>query len=205
MGARRPDGRAPGPAQSGLRIPVHIWGDCLYVEVPRSGCTSIITAFNPELVHYTDLAVHGAAIKTFAPDLPTLQFWLAKSWRSYWKFTVVREPIARFRSYYYGYRERDGLPDDINDFARDLPAYVASNKWPQHFVPQTWLIGEDLSLFDYVGRLERMDLVEQRLGRAIPHRFASKQDEQVLTEESITRLDTFYRRDFDVLGYERQW
>lgn len=190
-----------------MDIPCDVWGDYLYVEVPRSGSTGVLVAFQPHLADAAEMEVHAQSDKIFAPDWWTLQQWLAGPWRKHKRFTLVRDPVARVESYYYGYRDIDGLPSDINSFVHELPEWMREggpSKWPQHARPQTEIIGDDLGLYDFVGRLEAVHELEAWLGRSIPRRFASdRPNERQLDERSLAVIDALYRRDYDLLGYPR--
>lgn len=191
-----------------MTISCSVWGDLVFVEVPRSGTTSVRASFEPQLAELEDREVHHAGPdKVFCPDVWTLHQWLEGPWRTMRRFTIVRDPVARLESYYYSFRESDHLPDDVNAFIADLPEWMRDegpNPWPPHIYPQTALIGERLDLFDFVGHLEDLGPLEDWLGRKLPHRFASpKDDRRELTIQSRIVIDAIYRRDFDVLGYPR--
>jgi len=177
-------------------IPCHEFGGVLYVEVPKAAATSIKAALG-EVPEGED--PHRWLGYIDARDPAQLQAWLLGRWAKLFRFTVVRHPVARFESYFYGH-----VGGDINAFIQD-------GFWDRdvHAVPQTAILGEDLAGFDFVGRVEAMDLVQRRLRRtgsvpsrlSLPHLNASVGKRQRLGAASRRVLEAVYRRDFEVLGY----
>lgn len=184
---------------------------CVYVEVPKAGCTSMkwaLSAFKggppPE-----DEDIHRWFGYTHARNLGQLQAWLADRWQHEFRFTIVRDPIARFESFYWGLQDHErGCYGDINRYV--LERFEADVEWfgNIHAVPQTLIIGTDLHLYDFIGRLEATEELEDRLEAALhtpvivfPH-MNHKGDQRIpLTDEATERLRTIYAQDFEVLGY----
>lgn len=127
-------------------------------------------------------------------------------------FTVVRDPIDRFLSFYkWGVIDnhcRFEQPVEINAFVAAFPHYL--NRTPKirfHLSPQFLFIGKDLSYYHRIFRMEEM----AELGRYLSDR--AQRDISVgkvnsssrraaandLTPESRARLAEIYREDYDLL------
>jgi hypothetical protein len=180
----------------------------VFVEVPKAGCTSVKWVLSPfkggPPREGTD--VHQWFGYTHADSVGQLHEWLDTRWRGFFRFTVVRDPIARFRSFYYGLQPWErGAYGDINryvleEFDRD------PWRWDIHAVPQTMLIGEELWRFDFVGRTEDMEAVRRELSLVVgqeiemPHLNRSPAGPRP-NERAMWRLREVYRADFEALGY----
>lgn len=177
----------------------------VYVEVPRAGCSSIKTALGYLLGDdVPDLGeIHRWTGYTMARDTDQLADWLTGRWAGYRRFTVVRHPVERFLSSYYGV-DAAGLGDP-NAWIRARPDDV---HWKDiHAVPQRRIVGE-LALYDLVGRLEDMPAVETWLREAtgddvtMPHVNPSRAPRIPLDVESLRTLRRFYSDDLVAFGYD---
>lgn len=127
-------------------------------------------------------------------------------------FTVVRDPVERFVSFYKwgvianhcGY----DTPVDINAFVADFAAHM--NRTPKirfHLSPQFLFIGKDLSYYHRVFRMEEMAelgrYLSVRSGTEITVGKANTTERQKatseLTEQSRARLVDIYREDYALL------
>lgn len=179
---------------------------CVYIEVPKAGATSVKWALSPfkggppgndaEDIHpwfgYTE-----------ARDIAQLYEWLDGRWENYFRFTVVRDPIRRFRSFYYGM----GPGEDISRYV--LEDFERDERWwgDIHVVPQTQLIGAELGHFDFVGHTEDMAEVQRKLQAnvatkiSVPHRNRGTAPGAQLSAEANRHLRRIYAEDYRVLGY----
>src|SRR3990172_2820060 len=86
----------------------------VWLEVPKAGCTSLKVALadfrkgdppkNADEVHTWFGYSHVETLKGFD-----------QRWRGWYRFTVVRSPITRFLSFFYGLND-DERPEDLNEF-----------------------------------------------------------------------------------------
>ena len=187
-----------------------------YLPVPKCACTSVSHLLY-EITHGRRFdkargTIHG---HYWSPDGAELDL---GRYADHYKFTVVRDPIARFVS---GYRNRilhhddlrpllrGGDPPGINEFARRLEHYVArSRKVESHFLPQRRRLGDDLSVLDDVFPIEDLDrlvsTLSTRVGRplALPHEQTGgpRMTVDELDERSVAFLLDFYAEDYRLLG-----
>lgn len=184
------------------RIPCHpIDGaGVVFVEVPKAGCTSVKLALAtlkggpPE----PDEDIHHWYSYTWAADVDELYRWFDTRWRHYFRFTVVRDPIARFESYYYSLVGERGINSHVHS--------LRTTRLDIHAVPQAQLIGPEPERFDLVGRTEDMAAVQLALAIAtgriisIPHANRSEPARRPITAKARARLDKIYRADFALLA-----
>jgi hypothetical protein len=104
-----------------------------------------------------------------------------------------------------GERPDASIDETLRDFRAD--------KWYQdpHGRAQSRMLGRDLSVFDYVGRLEEMDEVFRFLSVAFHDDIRPRHDnvaggnvKQDLTREQKAMLNELYREDFELLGYQAE-
>lgn len=183
----------------------------VYVEVPKAGCTSVKYALSPFKggPPDPDEDIHRWYSYTWARDVGELYRWFRTRWAGYFKFTVVRDPIARFESFYYD------KVDPAERYATTIDRYVMGEferderRMDIHAIPQSMLLGPELGQFDLVGRLEDMSSVASVLsahtGRAIviPHLNASG-SRPSLERATRARLAMIYRADIEAFGYRAQ-
>lgn len=183
----------------GGEVPCHPGPNYVYVEVPKAGATSIMAALTDPPAGED---VHRWAGYVDAASVADMYRWLRTRWLDLFSFTVVRDPIARFVSFY---RSLDGPQAYWGDVDRyvltrfEHTAYVANI----HAVPQTRIIGTDLRRFNYVGWTEHMDKVEAILRTyvdpdlKIGHLNASWTDAPVIGPRARARLRDLYRTDYE--------
>ncbi len=183
----------------------------VYVEVPKSGCTSVKHALCKahlgtawESDDFEEL--HSKFGYTDIENVVSLQEQFATTWKDYFKFTLVRCPIARFESLFY---EKIRHPAGINTFI--IEHLTPDNSWLSnaHGTPQVNLIGADLEHYDYVSRTESMAEVGQVLSNLFGpltlrqlNQSAQQADREPLSNEAILRLSRIYHQDFCLLGYD---
>jgi len=129
-----------------------------------------------------------------------MQDWLAHRWAHLFRFTVVRDPIARFVSYFCSQRRGDIERYILDGFSLEVA------RRDIHTAPQTDIIGTDLSRFDFVGHTEVMDHVSAVLSEVtdteivIGHRNRTHRERPDLSASAIARLQEIYRADLEVIG-----
>lgn len=184
---------------------------CVYVEVPKAGCTSVKWALSPfrggPPAEGED--IHRWFGYTHAGSVDQLYDWLDTRWADLFRFTVVRDPIARFCSFYYGLLQphERGAYGDINRYVLEE---FDRDDWRRdiHAIPQTLVIGTELERFDLVARTEDMAGLEAALVAAVskeitlPHLNRSSAPRDLLTRDATARLRAIFWRDYEVLGYD---
>jgi hypothetical protein len=160
-----------------------------------------LQAFRPGDPPIDDEYVHHWFGYTWARSQAELQSWMDTRWAGWFKFTVVREPIARFVSLF-----QNKIGGDINRYVLER---FEDDEWRRdyHAVPQTFLIGEDLGRYDVVFRLESIaasagSILTERLGTKIdiPKRNATGGAAR-MSQACRTKLRAVYARDYEVLEY----
>lgn len=191
-----------------MKIPTHVFHGqgFVYVEVPKSGCSSVKHALTPFRLGYqwpdTHLArMHQHFGYTYLDSIDEVN----KNWSDYFKFTVVRHPVRRFVSLFCDHIDPKG-DLDINEFI--LTKFGTGHGWYSnpHGSPQTHLVGKDLDLYDFVGRTEDMGEVEKVLcsvfgSLKLKHHNKSRASTVTLSKEAEEKLEELYDDDFSTLGY----
>jgi hypothetical protein len=154
-----------------------------YFEIPKAGCTTIkAQVFIPHLRPDTSLASLETSPQMVHDQLPATQYWfdvaLKRRLRHHFIFTVVRDPVERFISFYnnkilhwhslpeaekhkditashfYFNEELEGL-DNIDSLIEQLEYKHICHE--PHVRPQTLLLPADLSIFDHIGNVKQMN------------------------------------------------
>ena len=189
----------------------------IFVHIPKSAGTSVCKAvFDcPDSSHYT--------ARCYRSDNPV-------KFDDYFKFTVVRNPYDRFCSA-YNYLKNGGerlsekdkifrdtfLNDfsDINDFA--LHGLYCDELYQRpHFDLQYEYIFDDNEktlLVDFVGRMESLEQFTQQLSNELGTNIDIGHENKTcsaavcfndnITEKAKARIYEKYKKDFELLGYEK--
>jgi hypothetical protein len=200
-----------------------------YLQVPKVACSSFRVAMallnRPEL-SLEQVTERGAIHRN--TDWNEILTPESEELPEYFRFTFVRDPIARFVSFYRSKIARaDGEPtrDRFRKLGYDATMSIEAvlerveNTPPaeldDHIVPQSALLMRNGRLLvDFIGRLERMDedlkLVEARAGTSLrlvhmnPTSNVRREDTLAqLSAETRQRLERFYTDDLQLLGYGR--
>jgi len=163
-------------------------------------------------------AMEGYRTRRFDPEAGLAE--------GYHRLAVVRDPIRRLRSAWqdkvhraqFAIRpeefrdlEDEGLPldPDFGAFVDDFEAYRAIARPARiHTTPFSWHLGPDLSIFDSVHRLERIDtltaLLSDRLGRPVTlprsNEAGPARRNEALTPAQIEKLRAITAPDYALLG-----
>lgn len=180
----------------------------LFVRIPKTASTSVCHALQP-IVH------------------KTAQEWIDElgidEWNNRYTFSVVREPYDRFISMYYflgifgkaHWRNGQRVKQDINEWlANNHISSLESHNDYKFIKPQTDYLCDDNDnlLVDRLVRFENindewLDLLDE-LGEdhvKLPHvlRFNLRPDTVTLNKNSLNKIYDHYKRDFDILGYNK--
>jgi hypothetical protein len=126
-------------------------------------------------------------------------------WKSLYRFTVVRDPYARFESFYWAQARHDREAwGDINRFViEDL----GHDEWSRdiHVTPQVLLVGGGMD-FDFIGHTEDMEKVAVELSvvtgtQVVIPRLNRSKRQMPLSRAAKLRLRKLYARDFEEFGY----
>ena len=184
----------------------------LYFAVPKNGSSTLRRLFF-EIENgfdFRDFTINGQSVDLFWLYRHAQPFTRTTVPEGYSKIAVVRDPLSRFLSNYkWLVVDRNGdfgeMPD-IDDFIARFETFVErSPKARFHLTPQSVFLGNDLSYFDKVFRMEALselaDYLSARSGteRRLPWENRTAEQENVLSGSSIEKLMKIYRVDYDFL------
>lgn len=216
----------PGYQIHQIRLPQY---RLIYIPIPKIGCTTIKQALHRmEFGTLFDSDAPGNEpyedIHDFYKKRPGA-FTGVKGLHSRQKtlcFTVIRDPVERLVSCYRNRvvdlkdlesdreaLESAGLPaePDLNTFVLNLNRYRSvSSKIRHHTRPQFRFFAGDLSVADYIFKMEEMDRVEMFLQKFDPsinllHRKSGGTPVTLndLSDEAMQHAIRFYRGDYELL------
>lgn len=199
-----------------------------YLQMPKVACTSIKTAIclinRPDLLQElteTPGNIHRKPELSdiVGPECPELS--------SFLRFTFVRDPHARFVSFYLskivGKKNQGPVPRFQQlgytagmsmDQVLDRVEKTAPSELDPHLTPQSaFLLRDNRLQVDFVGRLERiaqdLALVEAWAGIKlnigelnVTKKVEAKDARDVLNNSQRRRIARFYAKDFELLGYQ---
>jgi hypothetical protein len=196
-----------------------------YLQVPKVACTSFKVAIallnQPEL--RDDLTAKPTAIHARREwnDLIAAN---DRALKKLYRFTFVRNPVARFLSFYQnkiwqpprgsllpdmekaGFRMRMAI-GDVLDIVEKTPA----GSLDPHAAPQSWVVFDGAKpLVDFIGHIERLDEGMEKIRAAtglaleLPHAnkgVPSTEPVPEPTPDEVARIRRFFCEDFEKLGY----
>ncbi|MBO9483083.1 sulfotransferase family 2 domain-containing protein [Salinisphaera sp. G21_0] len=186
--------------------------ECIYIHIPKAAGSSVGMA-----LFGTDKPGHYP-IKDF-------EWENEKKFNKYYKFTFVRNPYSRLESAFF-YLKEGGKSDRDKEFSRKFISKYKSfedfitnglqedsiKNWI-HFIPQCdFLINHDgLIDVDFIGKLENIEIdfieVCEKLNikRSLCFENRTKQKKSVLYTKNMKEIvNTIYKNDFELLGYEKK-
>lgn len=197
----------------------------IFFAVPRTGTHAIRTALGPvlgdddwqqqSLTEQVRLPVPALArVDHGHLTLGQLQASLPPSiWRDYFKFAFVRNPYDRFVSVCAMLNKRN--PGYRGRETAFMKRALTIPRFRQRVLvrPQVEILADEVGEvgMDYVGRYETLqesfNAVCRQIGIAeldLEHSNASEHDAYATyyDDELLAKVTAFYRRDFDVLGYD---
>ncbi len=214
-----------------FRVPTHEIPErrLLYVEIPKTGCASIkyaLLRFRPACRDVLGTPAFHTRFGYTHLDYCRLRETLQTTYKGWRIFTVVRNPYARFLSYYMlnymnGARHLRQQPLQIDQYldallAGERVAIVGGKRVTMadtHIRPQHLIIGSDLSPYEFIGRTEDMAAVfaylDTVVGEPVPRHHKNNSRHlhtgpyPVLTDEQKAKIYALYEEDFVLLGYEK--
>jgi hypothetical protein len=183
----------------------------IYIHIPKAAGTSLV-----KTLYDTEITNHDTWLEYYRRD--------KEKFNNYFKFTIVREPIARFISA-YKYLSEGGKADidkywfekylseykDINDFIINGGLRFAYEH-VEHFIPQVnFVCKKDHIIVDYVAKYETLsadfNFIKQRLDSTSNLQLKSinvtkNKKAQLLNDESLEYLVSIYHDDFKTFNYE---
>lgn len=146
----------------------------------------------------------------------TIEYWQGVcerkglKWKKIWKFAFVRNPYDRFVSAYHhlGYHKISNINDYLINYGDLHEAVIVQ---PALFRPQHEFLTIDGELaMNFIGRFENLEKGWKKVARKLkikeplPHNNDDSQtDMEELTEESKVVLYEFYKKDFELFGYDQ--
>lgn len=200
----------------GIIIHVNEEAKILYVEIPKAGCTSIKTElfFKPKYgLPKADVSVHT--------HLGYKKVFNLAKYKDYFKFTVTRDPYARFLSFFND-KILNGTEGgrsltickkyckivEFNDIQNPNDLLLLLNKrilfCDSHICPQYYLLPRNLHDLDFIGQIENMDEVNKvlssNLGKkiVIPHFHKSNYEKTFSVDVDKDLFNYIYRKDYEI-------
>ncbi len=189
--------------------------DLLFVHIPKTGGTSIEKKFQLEPSYYNcyrhDELLFPAKNTIFSQQhyTPDLIKDLYESWfKSYKKFTIVRNPYTRSISEYFFRNNLTSFDDD--DFYKWTEKFCKTGHLLDHALPQSeYFIGVE---YDYVLKFESLNDdfknmcvelgIDPELGHHNKSGFDCKRCVEDLSQKSIEMINKKYIDDFTKFGYK---
>lgn len=160
----------------------------IFIHIPKNAGTSIHSLFdtNP---------------RDYLPDQKWNEYknHFKEYWNTYTTFSIIRNPISRFISFYKYWKMNENLDYDINKFLDKLDEIETPIK-----NAQSWFVCDNNKVMvDVIIKYENLyeDLKKIKINH-IPHLNSSKIEDispDNLTKASIDRLYQIYKEDFKLL------
>ena len=161
----------------------------IFVHIPKNAGTSIHSYFN-------------SSMENILSDQTWKEYssFFNNEWEDYTKFTIVRDPYCRFRSFYKYLK----IGKDINYFAK-----IVKEKKEQLPItrPQYhYICHNDDILVDKIIRQEDLNSGLESIGiKNFPQKNKSKdvpEERLIMNEDTIATIHSIYEKDFKILGYD---
>ncbi len=187
----------------------------IFLAVPKTGTSSIERALARYRSPLTDRFKKHATCKRVKREIPEAL------WDESFKFAFVRNPYDRMQSWYF-YRQRQELANPEHPRHHLYTGNKTFDQFICSFADRDWMLlqlawvappalGGEVQL-DFVGRFESLETdysyVCERVGvpyQPLPQVRSSRNDHRarsLWTPESRTRVNEYFRGDFELFGYE---
>tara|TARA_B100001741_G_C16516394_1_gene582439 strand:- start:284 stop:931 length:648 start_codon:yes stop_codon:yes gene_type:complete len=123
------------------------------------------------------------------------------------KSCIVRDPLERFISAYRNrilfHKDEDFNNHSVSEVIEKLEGGVIENR---HFLPQNYFLGDNLSYFNIVGSLNKINLFEEKVNnffgqkRKFPKlQIGGKEHQLNLTLEQKNKIKKIYEKDYNLV------
>jgi hypothetical protein len=190
---------------------------CIFIHIPKCAGTSIEQFLRDNGKNHIEYhgvrdnrSMHHFTILDFKREVPHL-------YRSYYKFSIVRNPYDRLLSEYYwtpipgvGFKSGMSKPDFLNYVSMVVKNRLFfDNIYNDHFMPQHMFIYDKKLLVDNVFKYEDLDWTVDFLKRKLniemefPKLNKSKMKKEGWNERQKERIYKIYKNDFILFNYEK--
>jgi len=201
----------------------------IFVHIPKTGGSSIqgvLHMYNEKKTGFGDISLDGKIKSGQHLSLVDIEKYIGyDKFSTYTKIAVCRNPYTRFVSEFH-WRKKHwekknvGIYVDINTLL-DRAEHAVRNKdyydrkkdpFGDHFIPQSEFIfdSDGTMVIDRLFRFENFKEIEKYLIQEYGCKKCPKNNQSVhqdekktLTQEHKDRIYDLYRRDFELLGYDR--
>jgi len=178
----------------------------IYTTVPKAGCQSSAQIIGKEHLGYVVVDDPNQQVRLRMPTTERRDLIRSPhSYDKYFKFTLVRHPRSRVRSFYFGAK---GLPSMANipllknvksfeEYLTILRDVEDINTVDIHLLTQTAILyntelltGEDLpTTYDYIGKLEEWDKSWEHICKETGRDFDYSRKENVSKKRELTKRE----------------
>lgn len=162
----------------------------IFIHIPKNAGTSVHSYFN-------------TPIESILPDKTWKEYssFFNEYWEEYTKFSIVRNPYCRFKSFYKYLK----IGKDINHFAK-----IVKGKKDRMYItkPQYHYICNEANdiVVDKIIRYENLEDDLKKIGiKNFPRVNESKkisEERMIMNENTINLIHSIYKKDFEILNYD---